>query len=229
MKTLAIKVVPVILLSTMLAGCVTNQSRNDTESATAPSQSDSQRTKTEGAVFGALLGGLIGLAAGDEKGAVIGAAVGAGAGYLVANEIAKRKEAYATSEDFLDAETARTAEFNQTARAQHQRLREEIAALDTETAGLRKQYKSGQASRDQLLAKKRQLSEKIAKNQEFESTLQKEYEINSEILAEERKTRKASDPYVARLEKENNDLKVQIEQLQNDSTQLAQINERLSV
>ncbi|WP_029134329.1 glycine zipper domain-containing protein [Sedimenticola selenatireducens] len=229
MKTLAVKVVPVILVGTMLTGCVTNQPRNDTESSTASSQSDSQRTKTEGAVFGALLGGLIGLAAGDEKGAVIGAAVGAGAGYLIGNEIAKRKEAYATNEDFLDAETARTAEFNQTAKAQHQRLRTEIAALDTETAALRKQYKSGKANRDQLLAKQKQLNEKIAKNQEFESTLQKEYEINSEILAEERKTRPASDPYLAKLEKENNDLKAQIEQLRDDSTQLAQINERLSV
>lgn len=229
MKTFAIKVIPVILVGSMLTGCVTNPPRNDTDNSSASTQSDSQRTKTEGTVFGALVGGLIGLAAGDEEGAVIGAAVGAGAGYLIGNEIAKRKEAYASNEEFLDAETARTAEFNKTARAQHQRLRAEIAALDSETAALRKQYQSGKANRDQLLAKKQQVSEKLAKNQEFESTLQKEYEINSEILAEERKKREASDPYLARLEKENSDLKAQIEALREDSTQLAQINERLSV
>lgn len=226
MKTLSSKFVPVILVGGLLAGCVTNQPMNDSGGST---QSDASRTKTEGAIFGGILGGLVGLAAGDAKGAAIGAAVGAGVGYLVGNEVAKRKQAYATNEEFLDAEIARTAEFTQTASAYNQRLRSEIAALDREADSLRSRYRSGSASKSQLLAKKRQLSDKLAKSQEFESTLQKEYEINSEVLAQERKSRNGRDPYLTRLEKENRDLKVQIDRLRTDSEQLAQINERLSV
>lgn len=231
MTTLTRKIIPTLLIGTMVTGCVSNPPRNDADSvAGSPQpQSDSTRTKTEGAVFGAILGGLLGMAAGDKKDAAIGAVIGAGVGYVVGNEIAKRKEVYATNEEFLDAEIARTAEFNQTARAHHERLRQEIVALDVETDKLRAQYKSGQANRQQMLAKQQQLKEKMDKNSELESVLQKEYEINSEVLSEERKTRKTEDPYLIALEKENSDLKAQIEALRNDSTQLAEISERLSV
>lgn len=229
MKTLSYKIMPVLLVSGLLAGCVTNQPMNDSGSG-GSTQSDASRTKSEGAMFGAVLGGLLGLAAGDDgKDVAIGAALGAGVGYLVGNEVAQRKQAYATNEEFLDAEISRTAEFNQTARAYNQRLQAEIVALDKETNTLRAEYRSGKATRSQLLAKKKDLGQRIAKNQEFESTLQKEYEINTEVLAQERQTRKANDPYITKLEKENRDLKVQIDQLRSDSEQLAQINERLSV
>ena len=229
MKTFVKKAVPVMLVGSLIAGCVSNQPMNDTDDSGGSPQSDTDRTKTEGAVFGAILGGLIGLAAGDKQGAAIGALVGAGVGYAVGSEVAKRKQEYATTEEFLDAEIARTAEFNDTARAHHERLRKEIVVLDKETKALQSKYRAGKANKAQLAAKKSQLEEKLAKNNEFEETLQKEYEINSEILAEERKVRKAQDPYLSKLEKENGDLRVQIEQLRKDSEQIAQINERLSV
>ena len=226
MKTLTGKVVPIILVGGLFGGCVSNQPMND---AADSGQSDADRTKTEGAVFGAVLGGLIGLATGDRKGAVIGAALGAGAGYLVGNEIAQRKQAYATDEAFLDAEIARTAEFNETARAYNQRLHKEIAEIEKESTALRARYDSGKSNRQQLLAKQDELEQKLAKSREFQSTLQQEFDINSEVLAQERRSRQQSDPYLVRLERENRDLKAQIDQLRLESEQLAQINERLSV
>ena len=233
MKALTKAIIPTLVSGSLLMGCVSNPTVNDsTEGGTVTSEStasDTQQTKTEGAVLGALLGGLIGLATGDEKGAAIGAVLGAGIGYAVGSEVAKRKQEYATTEEFLDAEIARTAEFNETARAQHQRMKKEIAALDKETVTLQKQYRSGEASKKQLRAKRKDLEAKLAKNKEFEDILQKEFEINTEILAQESKERPANDPYLSKLEKENNDLKAQIEQLRKDSAQLAQINERLSV
>lgn len=221
--------VPSILLSSVLAaGCVSNPTVDEPAAGTTV-QTDSQRTRTEGAVLGGLLGGLIGLATGDEKGAAIGAVLGAGAGYLIGSEVAKRKEQYASTEAFLDAEIARTAEFNQTARAHHGRLREEIAALDRETLELEARYRQGSATRAQLSKKKGDLDARLAKNREFEEVLQKEYELNAEILAAERPSRPPNDPYLSRLQKENDDLRVQIEQLREGSSQLAEINERLSV
>jgi hypothetical protein len=229
MKITSKAAVSTLLCSALIAGCVSNPSVEDEPAGSGAAQTDSERTRTEGAVLGGILGGLIGLAAGDSKGAAIGALVGAGVGYAVGSEVAKRKQQYATTEAFLDAEIARTAEFNQTARAQHERLRRDIAALDKETAALQAQYRAGQASRAQLAAKKRDLDAKLAKNREFEEALQKEYEINAEILAQESKSRPAADPYLSRLEKENDDLRAQIDQLRRDSAQLAQINDRLSV
>jgi chromosome segregation ATPase len=221
--------VPSIVLSgLLLAGCVSNPAVDEPTAGTTV-QSDSQRTKTEAAVLGGLLGGLIGLATGDEKGAAIGAVLGAGAGYVIGSEVAKRKEKYASDEEFLDAEIARTAEFNETARAQHGRLRKEIAALDRETLELQAQYRQGNATRAQLSEKKRDLDARLAKNREFEGVLEKEYELNAEILAAERQSRPQDDPYLSRLEKENDELRMQIEQLREGSNQLAEINERLSV
>ena len=59
--------------------------------------------------------------------------------------------------------------------------------------------------------------------------LQKEVEINTEILAQESESRAADDPYLVRLQAENAEMQKQIELLRGDSDQLAQINERLSV
>ncbi len=218
----------ILLSSVLAAGCVSNPPVDEPAGETT-GQTDSQRTRTEGAVLGGLLGGLIGLATGDEKGAAIGAVLGAGAGYVIGSEVAKRKEKYASTEAFLDAEIARTAEFNETARAQHGRLRQEIAALDRETLELQARYRQGSATRAQLREKKQDLDARLAKNREFEEVLQREYELNADILAAERPSRPANDPYLGRLEKENDELRTQIEQLREGSSQLAEINERLSV
>lgn len=190
---------------------------------------DQNRTQAEGAAVGAVLGGLLGYAIGDSEGAAIGAALGAGAGYLVGDEIAKRKQQYASAEDFLDGEIQRTAEFNRTARQYNAQLRKDIVALDKESRTLQSRYQSGKASRADLAKKKQQLESKIAKHQQLEATLAKEQDINSAILAEERQNRGANDSYVKRLQKENNELQAQIETLRNDSVQLAAIDDRLSV
>jgi hypothetical protein len=225
-KTFRKMMIPILLSSGLVAGCVSNPTVNDSGGSDT---SDSTRTKTEGAAIGALVGGIIGAVAGDTKGAAIGALVGAGAGYLVGNEVAKRKQGYATTEAFLDAEIERTAEFNQTAQAQHDRMRREIAALDRETALLQKRYRAGSVDRSEMAQKQGELESKIAKNREFAELLQKEYEINNEIIAQESKSRPASDPYLEKLQRENADLRKQIDLLRKDSTQLAQINDRLSV
>jgi uncharacterized protein YcfJ len=230
-KTFSKKMIPLLLSAGLVVGCQSNPSVNDGSDGSSGSggMSDSSRTKTEGAAIGALLGGIIGAVAGDSKGAAIGALVGAGVGYAVGSEVAKRKQQYASTEAFLDAEIERTAEFNQTARQQHENMRREIASLDRETARLQQRYRAGSASRAQMQSKQRQLETRLAKNREFESVLQKEYEINSEILAQESKSRPARDPYLTQLQRENADLAKQIELLRQDSAQLAQINERLSV
>lgn len=190
---------------------------------------DQDRTKAEGTATGALIGGVIGALIGGRDGAAIGAVVGAGAGYLVGNEVAKRKQEYANTEDFLDAEIARTQEFNSTAVAYNQRLGQEIASLEAESRTLRANYDKGRVKQDALAAKRNDLQKRVAENKKLEDSLAKEHEVQTAILAEERKTRPANDPYIARLEKEVQQLQKNLDKLRDGSTQLARIDQRLSV
>jgi hypothetical protein len=202
------------LVVALLGGCATT---------------DEQRTKAEGAGVGAVIGGLVGYAVDRERGAAIGALIGGGAGYVVGNEIAKRKQAFATTEDFLDAEIARVDEFNRTTSAYNARLRQDIARLDVEAEQLRAQYDAGQVRKDGLQAKRGELQQRIATSRDLEKTLAAEYEIQSAILREQREGRPPDDPYIVRLEQEVQALQANLEVLREGSTQLALIDQRLSV
>jgi hypothetical protein len=215
MKKIVNVLVVALLVVALLPGCAT--------------MSDQTRTKAEGAGVGAVLGGLLGYAVGGEKGAAIGAAVGAGAGFLVGNEIAKRKQAYANTEDFLDAEIASTQEYNKTAIAYNAKLSKDVAQLEKESTALRAKYDKGQVDKKALAAKSESLQKKIDDSKKLEDTLAKELEVQTAILEEEKKTRPADDQYIVRLEKEVGTLQKNLDKLRDGSTQLAKIDQRLSV
>jgi len=215
MKKIVNVLVVALLVCALLPGCAT--------------MSDQTRTKAEGAGVGAVLGGLLGYAVGGEKGAAIGAAVGAGAGFLVGNEIAKRKQAYASTEDFLDAEIANTQEYNKTAIAYNAQLSKDVAQLETESTALRAKYDKGQVDKKALAAKSDSLQKKIDDSKKLEDTLAKELEVQTAILEDEKKTRPADDQYIVRLEKEVAALQKNLDTLRDGSTQLAKIDQRLSV
>jgi hypothetical protein len=207
----------VLLLSGLVAGCATNET------------TDQDRTRLEGAGVGALVGGLLGHAIGDGRGAAIGAVIGAGAGYLVGDEIAKRKQEYASTEDFLDGEIGRTQEFNSTASAYNQKLGLEIAALEKESGELRARYDQGRVDQRALAATRDDLQRRMDENRDLEETLAQELEVQTAILAQERNGRDANDPYLARLENEIKLLQKNLDTLREGSTQLARIDQRLSV
>ncbi|HKK32762.1 MAG TPA: glycine zipper domain-containing protein [Desulfomicrobiaceae bacterium] len=214
MKTIS-KITIVLLVCTLLSGCAT--------------MSDQSRTRAEGSAAGAVLGGLLGLAVGDGKGAAIGALAGAGVGFLVGNEVAKRKQAYANTEEFLDAEIATTQEYNTTTAAYNRKVARELAALEKESATLKARYDKGKVSRQTLTAKRDTLQKRIAQSRQLEETLSKELEVQTAILEQESKKRPEGDAYIARLEKEVAALQKNLATLRNDSTQLASIDQRLSV
>jgi len=191
--------------------------------------SDQNRTKAEGTAIGAVAGGLLGLVIGGEEGAAIGALAGAGVGFLVGNEVAKRKKAYASDEDFLNAEIASTQEFNSTTLAYNQKMANDIAALEKESKSLRSKYDKGKVKKSSLVAKSETLQKRIDDNAKLEETLAKELEVQTTILAQERKGRPADDQYIARLEKEVKTLQKNLDTLREGSTQLASIDQRLSV
>jgi len=203
-----------VLVALLVSGCAT---------------SDQTRTKAEGAGIGAAIGGLAGYLIGDEKGALIGAAAGAGVGFLAGREIAKRKAEYASREDFLDAEITRTAEYNETIRAYNQQNEMELAALEKEAEALREAYETGAEQKSSLLAKQADIKERLAQHKELEEDLVAELEVQTEIIEQEGADAPEDDPYIAKLEKEVQELRANIQTLQEDSAQLASIDERLSV
>ncbi|TVR98142.1 MAG: glycine zipper 2TM domain-containing protein [Wenzhouxiangellaceae bacterium] len=193
------------------------------------SMPDDQRTRAEGTAAGAVLGGLLGALIDGERGALIGAAVGAGAGYAVGNEVAKRKAEYASTEDYLDGEAERVAEFNATTGQYNQRLAQQIKALEQEAEYLRTQIDAGTADEAVLQAQRATLREELDSAERLEAALAQELEVQNAILAEERENRADEDPYIQRLESEVAELQNNLETLRTGSTQLARIDQRLSV
>jgi uncharacterized membrane protein len=227
--TMTHKLISGVVLATLLSGCVTTENAVRSDPPAPAGTDDQTATKVQGTVLGAVMGGLIGAATGDTKGALIGATVGAGLGYVAGSEVAKRKAQYVREEDFLDAEIAQARELNSEAIAYNATLRRQIAALDSESAQLAAKYRSGKASRDQMIAQRNTVQARLQKSQEVESSLRKEHEIKVAVVNEERGQRGADDPYVKSLDAQVKELQTNIDNLHQGSTQLARIDERLSV
>jgi chromosome segregation ATPase len=207
--------IPLLAASLMTSGCA--------------SMDDQERTRTEGTTAGAIIGGLLGYAVDDERGAAIGAALGAGAGYAIGNEVAKRKQAYASTEDFLNGEIARVREFNQTTVAYNEQVRAEVARLEMEADRMQARVASGEVARDELQAERNAIAQRLDKSEALEKSLVHELEVQQRILAEEGGSRPEDDPYLAQLSAEVEELQRNLNQLRDDSAQLASIDERLSV
>ena len=216
-----------VVVGLSLSGCASTPSNgNQPEPA-----SDQTRTKAEGAAVGALVGGLLGVAFGGDhraEAAFIGAALGAGTGYIVGNEIAKRKKEYATEEEFLDGEIASAREFNQTAEKYNLSLEQDIERLDRETLALKAQYDADLISRGRMEEERAQITSKIESSNKVLEDLRKEQEIKVAIYEEQQQKRPADDAYVTQLQQELELLKENIDALNQHSQQLARIDDRLS-
>ncbi len=220
-----------LLAALLTVGCQSNPSQSDDSgySSTSSSEEDASRTRTEGAVFGAVIGGLLGAAIGDSEGALIGAAVGAGAGYLIGDEIAERKQNYAREEDFLDAEIASARQYNAATAKYNNKMRGEIAQLDKRTRLLESRYKAGLASRNELERERGNVQQQIASANKVHENVKKEYEIKVAVLQEQKQKRGAGSPYVQQLQREITELKANMDRLEAQSVQLAQLDDRLTL
>ena len=94
---------------------------------------------------------------------------------------------------------------------------------------MRAKYDKGAVNKKTLAAKRDGLQKRIEENTELEKTLSKELEVQTAILKQERKGRPEDDQRIARMEKEVNALQKNLETLREGSTQLAKIDQRLSV
>jgi uncharacterized protein YcfJ len=147
------------------------------------SMGDSTRTKAEGTGMGALAGGILGyiVTGGDKKGAAIGAALGAGAGLFVGNEVAKRKQQYATTEDAIAGETQRTEQLTQTVRNENSQLKQDIDIYSKQISSLQSKIRSGKENQSSLSAQKEKVQARYDSAQKSLSTVEKELEVSQQL------------------------------------------------
>lgn len=162
-----LKLTSIVLATTLaLGGCIGGTQTDDTT-----------RTRSEGAIGGALLGALAGqLLGGDTKSTLIGASFGAAAGYIVGNEVAKRKQEYKNAEDLIAGETRRTEETLYQVQKANTSLEQDIRNYRVEISRLNQQVKRDSSKRSELKAQKVKLDKRYASAQEALKGVENELE-----------------------------------------------------
>lgn len=187
------------------------------------SMSDSQKTTAQGAgmgsLIGAIAGGVIGHQSGSrDAGILVGGLVGAAAGAAYGNHVAGKKEQFASEEDYLDAVLAQAEQVRDDARRQNRELQAEIVALDQEVTDTLAAYATNQASREDALALKKSLEDRLATADTRLGGIQDEIRIQKEVLHTEsdsadRERLQKLEQTIAELEDQKSELTAQAEQL----------------
>lgn len=175
MSTRTIRLTVAVILAAMLGSCTNIKD-------------DGKRTRTEGALGGAFLGALAGAgigaltgrgASGIIAGAVAGAAAGGVGGYAYGDHVAKKKAAYKSTEQWLDACIAQARATNQKARNYNSSLSAQISKLRSEVAAA----KSSGNSR--VLQQKKSEIQKLQKESTKEmQKLDNEIKLQQDVLGE---------------------------------------------
>ncbi len=195
--------------------------------------SDKNTTRAQGAgmgaVLGAGLGAIIGNQMGDStKGAVIGGLLGAAAGGVYGNHVANKKAQFASQEQYIDACIAQAAQVQQQTYAYNQQLRQDITGLEQQVQQANQAYKQKQMSRDQMVAMKKDLNNRVQQANQSLERVGQEIQIQNQVLANERQAG-GSGSHLAKLEQQINALQRQKSELQQQTQRLAALNNSMSV
>ena len=197
-------------------------------------KNDGTRTRTEGTLvgtgLGAGIGAGIGALAGGGRGALIGVGIGAlvggVSGYFVGDHIAKKKESYASEEEWLEASIDQAHQVNAEAAQYNDKLKKDVADLDKKSAKLQADYKQKKVTRDAMLAESQAVEkrrEEVAANIKI---LESEIANQNSVLADAKannKTQeaKALDAEIAALQKKLAEMKAYNNKLASISVRVA--------
>ncbi len=189
---------------------------------------DGARTKLEGTGLGAVAGGALGYLIGGRDGAAVGAILGGGVGYVVGNNVAQRKQQYASLEDGLDGEIAYYSELNRSVASTNQQISQEIAQLDKQTRRLRQQYRSGTINKKQMLSQKAAIHKQLQKNKKYVADLSEKYRQDRSYLNNEL-SQSGDSAKIAKLKKQHQRFKKQLDKAVRNQKQYAKMEQRMSV
>lgn len=214
------KIISFAIALTMMSGCAT--------------MDDGQKTQAQGlgigAIAGAGIGALVSKATGGHAtdGAIIGGVLGGMAGGLYGNHVARKKAAYASTEDYLDVCVADAAKVRGEAEAFNVALQQDLDKMDARTTELLAAAQSGQSRKAELNALRNQGKTTLADAEKRMKSINAELELQRQVLAEERKTNPGA-AKLAALQEQVDALEKQRSQLQQRTQRLASINNRMSV
>ncbi|MDR1125399.1 MAG: hypothetical protein LBM64_04965 [Deltaproteobacteria bacterium] len=222
MKSVCKTMLVAMLCIGMLGGC-------------ANIQDDDMRTKTEGGLLGglggALAGGLIGYATGGSKGAIIGliggAAVGAGVGVAVGSHISKKKQDYASREDWLDACIAQAQAVNKELVAANKELGANVAALDKEATQLAADYKAQRVSKQQMQDQQKALDNQRKEVSKLIAAYENEVSEQKTVIADAKANNDTREAQI--IQAEINKTEQEIAKMKKYNAQLASVSARYAV
>ena len=242
MQTQKLTLVTIISGSILLGGCLSDATNVINSAGTAmavgqnssdeQSSDDADRTRREGVVAGMVIGGAAGSLIGDggTTNTLLGTAVGGGVGYVVGNEVAKRKQAYANKEDLIDAESQRAQELIDEVRSVNSKLRKDIKAFEKQVKLLEKNVSEGKAEKVVLKEQKKSIDKRYKEAKDALNAVEKEIEISENLYADTQKAATADNQAdLKKWQKRIDGLKKEKVALEKNTGQLQSVSESISV
>ena len=147
-----------------------------------------------GAVGGAAVGAIIGVLAGGGRGAAIGAGAGAVGGcvtgYVLASQIAKRREQLVGKENDLDARIEYARGLNEDSEAYNKQLAKDVASVTSTADQLAKQTEKQRQDNKSLVKTREQLQEKVESAKTQLAAVEKELQDLKSFRAQNAKVTK---------------------------------------
>ena len=194
---------------------------------------DTKKTTVEGVALGAFLGATLGYFACNNRNrtacALAGAAAGAALGGVAGKEVAKRKQAYASTEQYLDSEITSAKGLNKELEKNHEQQLKRLEMLNQDVYLMKKDYQQSKISADQLSVKQIQIRKAIEENTEMTKAIMAELEVKKVAARGSVTQSRGGDPRTESLEREIALLQKNLDDLQSSTQQLAQLDKRLRI
>jgi len=193
---------------------------------------DRRRTESEGAQGGAMIGYFVGSLVGQfldgddgaALGALLGTALGGIAGYAYGNHVANKKEAYANTEDYLNACIDSAQRVNLETQQYNAKLINEVRNLNVEADRMIAQYHRKEIQKAELRRKSQEVQARFAEAQGQLRETNNEITLQKSVLERERANAPAD---AAKLDQEISKLQQAASELESHTRTLAAINQQL--
>lgn len=210
-----------------LSGCNTTGLTDMVKSDKNKTSNDQTRTRVEGAAAGTAINALVGRLGGDS--ALLSTALSAGAGYVVADEVAKRKLLYVNKEDLIKGETKRTAELISETKALNKQLHGDIKRYKKEIKATRTLIRKNKQEKHILVTQKAAVDDRYNKTKKALKGVKNEIKVAESLYAETKTAKNVKKQSLNKWKKKIAGLKAQKSRLESNTGQLQSLSNSLAV
>lgn len=205
-----------------LGGCIGSDTYTD----------DQTRTRTEGMIGGALLGSLASQFSTDNAftDTLLNSGITSAAGYVIGDEVAKRKQAYKDKEALIEGESQRTADTIAEVQKANTALEKDIKVQRQAIKQLQKQAAKDASKREELSARKQALQEQHKQAKKALKGVNNELETEQLLYKDAKQSASASDQAsLAQWNKRIQALKAEKVALERNSGQLQALSDSIAL